>query len=97
MKYQELKDKYNEIRRKNENEGNSYLGLSVAKEYCVRHLNECEDATPEQIANIKKWDEYKKWQDEIKREKHKEEIINNQNENPEEYQQFLEMKKKYEV
>ena len=97
MKYQELMDTCSDIWRKYGNEGNSYLGLSVAREYCVRHLDECEDATPEQIANIKKWDEYKKWQDEIKREKHKEEILNNQNENPKEYQKFLKMKKKYEV
>ena len=97
MKFQELMDTCSNIWKRYGNEGNSYLGLSIAREYCVKHLNECEDATQEQIDNIKKWDEYKKWQEEIRREKHKEEIIKNQKENPEEYQQFIEMKKKYEV
>ena len=97
MKYKELMDICSNIWKRYGNEGNSYLGLSVAREYCVKHFNECDDATPEQIDNIKKWDEYKKWQEEICREKHKEEILKNQKENPEEYQQFIELKKKYEV
>ena len=97
MKYQELMNVCSNIWKEYGNEGNSYLGLSMAREYCVRHFNECEDITLEQIANIKKWDEYKKWEEEICREKHKENILKNQKENPEEYHKFLEMKKKYEI
>ena len=78
-------------------EGNSFLGLAEARKYCVRHIAECNDATEEEISAIKKWDEYKEWQDEILREKHKTEVQNNRNENPEEYQQFLKMKEKFEL
>lgn len=97
MKYQELMDTCSNIWRRYSEAGNSLLGLAVAREYCVRHIAECEDATQEQISNIQKLDEYKKWQEEIQQEKHKEEILNNQKENPEEYQQFLAMKEKYEI
>ena len=96
MKYQELMDACSNIWRKYGEQGNSFLGLVEARKYCVRHIAECSDATQEQISKIHGWDEYKDWQDEIQREKHNAEILNNQKENPEEYQQFLEMKKKFE-
>ena len=97
MKYQELMDTCSNIWREYGKEGNSFLGLSEARRYCVRHIAECEDATQEQISLIRNWKEYKEWQAEIQQEKHKEEILNNQKENPKEYQQFLVMKKKYEM
>lgn len=97
MKYKELMDTCSNIWRKYGEAGNSFLGLSQARKYCVRHIAECEDATQEQISKIQNWDEYKEWQAEIQQEKHKEDILNNQKENPEEYQQFLAMKEKYEI
>ena len=97
MKYQELMDKCSSIWRRYGEEGNSFLGLIEARRHCVRHIAECEDATQEQILSIQRWDEYKEWQEENQKEKHKEEILNNQKKNPEEYQQFLAMKEKYEI
>ena len=98
MKYQELMDTCSNIWREYIEEGNSFLGLCEARRYCVRHIAECEDATQEQISQIQNWYEYKELQAEIQQEKHKEEILNNQKENPTEYKQGLwicEVKLKY--
>lgn len=97
MKYQDLMDTCSNIWRKYGEEGNSFLGLVEARKYCVRHITECDDVTEEQLSSIKQCAEYKEWQDEILREKHNAEIQNNRNENPEEYQQFLKMKEKFEL
>ena len=72
MKCQKLMDICSNILREYGEEGNYFLGLSVARKYCVRHIAECEDATQQQISRIQNWDEYKKWQAEIQQEKHRE-------------------------
>jgi len=97
MTYKELMDKCSEIWKRYAQEGNSYLGLTKGKEYCVRHYLECEDITPEQKANIESMDEYKEYIREIEREKRKKEIDDNIKNNPEEYQKYLEDKKRFEL
>lgn len=64
MKRQELLDICSNIWKKYGSEGNAYLGLCEARRYYVRHILECEDATTEQISQIKGWNEYKEWQNE---------------------------------
>ena len=59
MKCQKLMDICSNILREYGEEGNYFLGLSVARKYCVRHIAECEDATQQQISRIQNWDEYK--------------------------------------
>ncbi len=97
MKYKELMDKCSEIWKMYANEGNSYLGLNQAWNYCCAHFRECEDITPKQIADIEKNEYYKSYCREKEEEQRKKEQEKNREEHPEEYQHCLELKKKFGV
>lgn len=96
MRYKELMDKCSEIWRKYGEEGNSFLGLCEARRYCVRHIDECDDVTDDNMRSIKEWKEWSDYQNEIAEEKRQKEIDEYKQNNPDEYQKYLELKKKFE-
>lgn len=77
-------------------EGNSFLGLCEAKRYCVRHIDECDDVTDDNMRAIKELKEWSDYQNEIAEGKRQKEIDEYKQNNPDEYQKYLELKKKFE-
>ena len=96
MTYKELTDKCSDIWNKYGEEGNLYLGLCESRKYCVMHIHECDDVPDDVMCSIKKWNEWSDYQNEIAKEKRQKEIDEYKRNNPDEYQKYLELKKKFE-